>query len=51
MLVPGFIDTHVHFVTGGSGLASVQLRDAATPDRFQQRMPNSLPDWNRANGS
>ncbi|MEX0824141.1 MAG: amidohydrolase family protein, partial [Woeseia sp.] len=38
MLVPGFIDTHVHFVTGGSGLASVQLRDAATPDEFRRRI-------------
>ncbi|MGH8222676.1 MAG: amidohydrolase [Woeseiaceae bacterium] len=38
MLVPGFIDTHVHFITGGSGLASVQLRDAATPDEFAQRI-------------
>ena len=38
MLVPGFIDTHVHFLSGGSGLASVQLRDAATPDEFTQRI-------------
>lgn len=38
MLVPGFIDTHVHFIAGGSGLASVQLRDAATPDEFATRI-------------
>lgn len=38
MLVPGFIDTHVHFISGGSGLASVQLRDAATPDDFSFRI-------------
>ncbi|HLU06832.1 MAG TPA: amidohydrolase, partial [Woeseiaceae bacterium] len=38
MLVPGMIDTHVHFVTGGSGLASVQLRDAATPEEFVSRI-------------
>lgn len=38
MLVPGFIDTHVHFIFGGSGLASVQLRDAATPDDFSSRI-------------
>ncbi len=38
MLVPGFIDTHVHFVDGGAGLASVQLRDAATPDEFTRRI-------------
>lgn len=38
MLVPGFIDTHVHFATGGSGLASVQLRDASTPEEFARRI-------------
>ena len=38
MLVPGFIDTHVHFISGGSGLASVQLRDAATPEEFSTRI-------------
>ena len=38
MLVPGMIDTHVHFITGGSGRASVQLRDAATPGAFAERI-------------
>lgn len=38
MLVPGFIDAHVHFTAGGAGLASVQLRDAATREEFVQRM-------------
>jgi predicted amidohydrolase YtcJ len=38
MLVPGFIDTHVHFIASGSGLASVQLRDAATPEEFAARI-------------
>lgn len=38
MLVPGFIDTHVHFISSGSGLASVQLRDAATPEEFAERI-------------
>lgn len=38
MLVPGFIDTHVHFLSGGSGLASVKLRDAKTPEEFSQRI-------------
>lgn len=38
MLVPGFIDTHVHFADGGSSLASVQLRDAATPAEFTRRI-------------
>ena len=38
MLVPGFIDSHVHFISGGAGLASVQLRDAATPEEFASRI-------------
>lgn len=38
MLVPGFIDSHVHFVWGGSSLSSVQLRDAATPEEFVRRV-------------
>ena len=30
MVVPGFVDAHVHFVDGGFRLSSVQLRDART---------------------
>jgi hypothetical protein len=30
MLVPGFIDAHIHLLEGGRRLASVQLRDAAS---------------------
>jgi hypothetical protein len=38
MVVPGFIDSHVHFITGGHHLASVQLRDARTPQEFVARI-------------
>jgi len=38
MVTPGFIDAHVHFLTGGFALASVQLRDATTPDDFTRRI-------------
>ena len=38
MVVPGFIDSHVHFLDGGFGLASVQLRDARTPQEFVRRI-------------
>ncbi|HEY6826087.1 MAG TPA: amidohydrolase family protein [Gemmatimonadaceae bacterium] len=38
MVVPGFIDSHVHFLEGGFGLASVQLRDAKTPQEFIRRI-------------
>ena len=38
MLVPGFIDSHVHFMDGGFSLTSVQLRDAKTRDEFVNRI-------------
>ena len=38
MVVPGFIDAHVHFVDGGFRLSSVQLRDAKTPEEFTARI-------------
>ena len=38
LVVPGFIDTHVHFLEGGLRLASVQLRDARTRDEFVSRI-------------
>jgi predicted amidohydrolase YtcJ len=37
-VVPGFMDAHTHFVDGGFELASVQLRDAATPQEFARRI-------------
>jgi predicted amidohydrolase YtcJ len=37
-VTPGFIDSHVHFLQGGTNLASVQLRDAATPEEFTDRI-------------
>jgi len=38
LIVPGFIDTHTHFVDGGFRLSSVQLRDAKTPEEFIKRI-------------
>jgi hypothetical protein len=38
LVVPGFIDSHVHFLDGGFRLASVQLRDAKTRDEFVSRI-------------
>ena len=38
MVTPGFIDAHVHFLDGGFALASVQLRDAASPEEFIRRI-------------
>jgi predicted amidohydrolase YtcJ len=39
-VAPGFIDSHVHFLTAGLNLASVQLRDAKTPAEFIARIRN-----------
>jgi predicted amidohydrolase YtcJ len=60
MVVPGFIDSHVHFVDGGFALASVQLRDAKTKAEFIARIRDyarTLPkgawvtngDWDHTN--
>jgi predicted amidohydrolase YtcJ len=38
LVVPGFIDAHVHFIEGGFRLSSVQLRDARTPAEFARRI-------------
>ena len=60
MVVPGFIDSHVHFLSGGMNLASVQLRDARSPTEFIARIKafaSSVPagtwitggDWDHQN--
>lgn len=38
LITPGFIDCHTHFMEGGFALASVQLRDAKTPQEFINRI-------------
>ncbi|MBI2403426.1 MAG: amidohydrolase [Gemmatimonadetes bacterium] len=37
-VVPGFMDSHTHFLGGGFELAGVQLRDAGTPRDFTRRI-------------
>jgi predicted amidohydrolase YtcJ len=60
LVVPGFIDSHVHFVAGGFRLSSVKLRDAKTPAEFVSRIKafaSSAPkgawitggDWDHTN--
>ncbi|MFZ1809120.1 MAG: amidohydrolase [Cyclobacteriaceae bacterium] len=59
-ITPGFIDSHVHFLTGGFNLSSVQLRDAQTPEEFTKRIKEFAAtqepgtwilggDWNHEN--
>jgi predicted amidohydrolase YtcJ len=38
LLLPGFNDAHVHFVSGGSQLDNVQLNDASSPQEFARRI-------------
>jgi predicted amidohydrolase YtcJ len=38
LALPGFADGHTHFIDGGFQLASVDLRDAATPQEFTRRL-------------
>ena len=37
-IAPGFIDCHVHLMSGGNGLLGVQLTDAKTPQEFTRRL-------------
>jgi predicted amidohydrolase YtcJ len=37
-LMPGFNDAHIHLMTGGIQLESVDLKDASTPDEFARRV-------------
>lgn len=38
LVLPGFNDSHVHFLSGGFQLASVDLRDAKSPIEFAERI-------------
>lgn len=47
MIVPGFIDNHTHFLSGGYQLASVNLRAATTKQAFIDSLKNfasNLPE-------
>ncbi len=37
-VMPGFNDAHIHLMTGGAQLDSVDLKDAATPSEFARRI-------------
>ncbi len=38
LVLPGFTDSHVHFIQGGKSLLSVQLRDADSREEFVARI-------------
>ena len=43
-ILPGFIDSHVHFVNGGYSLMNIQLREAKTRDEFTARIAAKLKE-------
>ena len=38
LVLPGFNDAHVHFLSGGFSLANVDLRDATSPEEMARRL-------------
>jgi predicted amidohydrolase YtcJ len=38
LVLPGFVDSHTHFLDGGFSLSNVQLREAKTPEDFVARI-------------
>ena len=47
LVLPGFIDDHTHFMSGGFQLGSVDLRSARTPAEFTRRLADfarTLPE-------
>lgn len=38
LVLPGFNDAHVHFVSGGMQLDNIQLNDASSPEEFARRV-------------
>jgi predicted amidohydrolase YtcJ len=38
LVLPGFIDSHTHFLEGGFSLSSIQLRDVTSRERFVKRV-------------
>ena len=46
-VLPGFNDAHVHFTSGGNEISGVQLRDAATPKEFANRIGEHAKKLNK----
>ncbi|MGA7907897.1 MAG: amidohydrolase family protein, partial [Candidatus Sulfotelmatobacter sp.] len=38
LLLPGFNDAHVHFVSGGQQLDNIQLKDVTNPEEFARQI-------------
>lgn len=46
-VLPGFIDSHVHFINGGRSLMSVQLREARSKEEFIRRIAAKAKDLSK----
>jgi predicted amidohydrolase YtcJ len=46
-VLPGFIDSHTHFLDGGFSLSRVQLREAGTKDEFVDRIEKKAGELGR----
>jgi predicted amidohydrolase YtcJ len=44
LVLPGFIDSHTHFLDGGFSLLSIQLRDVKTREEFAARIMEKAKD-------
>ncbi len=44
LVLPGFIDSHTHFLDGGFSLLSIQLRDVRTREEFVTRIGNKAKE-------
>jgi predicted amidohydrolase YtcJ len=44
LVLPGFIDSHVHFIQGGQALSSVQLRGVKSREEFAARLAAYVKD-------
>ncbi len=44
LVLPGFNDSHTHFLMGGFSLASIDLRDAASPEEMARRVKEYARD-------
>ena len=44
-VVPGFMDNHTHFMSGGSMLMSIDLHSAKTPDVFKRRFQSYIKNY------
>jgi len=47
LVLPGFIDSHTHFLAGGFSLASVQLRDVTSREQFARRVEEKAKEMGK----